>query len=66
MNKKVKDFIDVKSLEEYYQSLMITEKDEKQYVSVQTMERIMLLEIYKALCADTHDDIDNGNHCGED
>lgn len=65
MIKQLKTMIDVEALEQYYRSL-IHEKDGKSYISIQTMERIMLLEIYKSLCADAHDDINNGNHCGED
>lgn len=52
--------IDVEALEQYYCSL-VHEENGKKYISVRTMEKMMLLEIYKALCADSHDNIDNSN-----
>ena len=65
MINQLKTLIDVEALEQFYRSL-IHEKDGKSYISIQTMERIMLLEIYKALCTDPHNNIDNSNQSGGD
>ena len=48
--QELKNIIDVETLEKYYLSLMISAENGKDYVSVQTMEKMMLLEIYKTLC----------------
>ena len=60
----LKSLIDVAALEKYYLSLMTPAENGKEYISVQTMEKMMLLEIYKVLCADTYNDVDNGDNCG--
>lgn len=60
-----KSIIDVDELEKYYLSLMTPAENGKRYISIQTMEKMMLLEIYKTLCAGSHDDINNGNQGGK-
>lgn len=50
MRREIKESIDVEFLEQYYLSLMTPAENEKEYISVQTMEKMMLLEIYKTLC----------------
>lgn len=46
----LKSVVDTGVLEKYYLSLCRIDEDERQCVSVQTAEKLMLLEIYKALC----------------
>lgn len=62
--QELKNIIDVETLEKYYLSLMTSAENGKDYVSVQTMEKMMLLEIYKTLCAVTHNDVDDGDNRG--
>lgn len=45
----MKEYINTKVLEDFYRS-QIKEKDGKNFIPVELEERMMLLEIYKALC----------------
>ena len=45
----MKKYVDIQALENYYRS-QIKKEDGKEYVSIALLEKIMLLEIYKALC----------------
>lgn len=65
MRREIKESIDVEFLEQYYLSLMTPAENEKEYISVQTMEKMMLLEIYKMLCTVTHNDVDDGDNCSD-
>lgn len=56
MGREIKESIDVEFLEQYYLSLMTPAENEKEYISVQTMEKMMLLEIYKILCPVAHNE----------
>lgn len=61
----MKKYICVKTLEEFYLS-QIKEKDGEKFIPVELEEKMMLLEIYKALCEcgdDNPDDRDNGRNC---
>lgn len=62
--KEFKKLIDIKLLEKYYSSLCAEREDGKHYLSIQIMEKMMILEIYKALCTDP-DDVDNGGECSK-
>ena len=66
MKDTLKEMIDIEALELYYRALMPKEENGKRYISVSTMEKIMLLEIYKTLCTGSHDNINNSNHSSKD
>lgn len=59
----MKELIDTKALEKYYKEQIKT-KDGKTYVPVSIVEKIMVLEIYKALCDGAHDNSDNSDNSG--
>lgn len=61
-----KKYIDTRALERHYLSLCNITNKGKKCISVQTMERMMILEIYKSLCTGSYDNVDNGNQSRRD
>lgn len=61
----LKKYIDTDLLEKHYLS-SVSETNGKIYISVETTEKMMLLEIYKALCAGDNDDVDDRDKQGKD
>ena len=62
----LKFYIDTNLLEQHYLSLTSETSDGKKILSVETAEKIMLLEIYKALClADFDNEVGDRNENGK-
>ena len=64
--RSLKPYIDTKELEKYYLSLCPMNEKGKRYISVQTMEKMMLLEIYKELCTNSDNNVDDSNNHSKD
>ncbi len=61
----LKKYIDTDLLEKHYLS-SVSQTNEKISLSVETAEKMMLLEIYKALCASDNDNVDDRDKQGKD
>ena len=65
------DIVDVEMLERFYKSQIHHDNDKgKDYISISLCEKIMLLEIYKAVClgraAGADNNADNANNNSKD